>query len=177
MRRLLTAAALIGALGVTGCSSSSSDTTESPAAPASASVSADGTYASDGVTVTGEAGSEPTVAIDSESEPPKELVSKVIVEGDGAQIQPESQVSVQYVGASWSNGVVFDSSWTGAGAVTFPLNGVIKGWQEGLVGIPQGSRVLLIIPPKKAYGENPPPGSGIAPNETLVFVVDIVEVL
>jgi FKBP-type peptidyl-prolyl cis-trans isomerase len=60
--------------------------------------------------------------------------------------------------------------------ISFPLDGVIRGWSEGLVGMKVGGRRTLVIPGDMAYGANPPPGAGIAPNETLVFTVDLVDV-
>ena len=58
----------------------------------------------------------------------------------------------------------------------FPLDGVIPGWGEGLVGMKVGGRRTLVIPGNLAYGNSPPPSSGIQPNETLVFVVDLVSI-
>jgi peptidylprolyl isomerase len=170
MRRLLVILLVMPALMLAGCGSDSADDT---AASPSASV-ADG-FTSDAVTVTGEPGSEPTVTIDTAATPPDQLVVKEITAGDGPAIGPNSLVSVQYVGSSWSTGEVFQSSWT-TGAAEFPIKGVIPGWQEGLQGVTEGSRVLLIIPPELAYGSNPPPGSGIVPDETLTFVVDVEKV-
>ncbi|HPE11592.1 MAG: FKBP-type peptidyl-prolyl cis-trans isomerase [Actinobacteria bacterium] len=171
-RSLLAALLLIPALALSGCGSdSASDTaSESPAATAAG----DGVSA-DGVTVSGEPGSEPTISIDTAATPPDQLVVKEITAGDGPAIGPNSLVTVQYVGSSWSTGEVFQSSWA-TGEAEFPIQGVIPGWQEGLQGATQGSRVLLIIPPDLAYGSEPPPGSGIAPDETLAFVVDVVKV-
>ncbi|MCU0279941.1 MAG: FKBP-type peptidyl-prolyl cis-trans isomerase [Candidatus Nanopelagicales bacterium] len=166
---------LVPALGLAGCSSGESDSQTSPS-PATSSAAASGEeFSADGVTVTGAPGEEPTITVDSAAEPPSELVVEPITTGDGKAVGPNSQVTVQYTGVSWSNGQTFDTSW-GRGAAQFPINGVITGWQEGLQGVTAGSRVLLIIPPEMAYGSNPPPGSGIAPDETLVFVVDVEEV-
>ena len=66
---------------------------------------------------------------------------------------------------------MFDSSWARGSAATFPLDGVIAGWQQGLPGMQVGGQRILVIPGDLAYGEAPP--QGIAPNETLIFLVDL----
>ena len=83
-------------------------------------------------------------------------------------------MTVDYCGVGLDSGAIFDSSWARGQPATFPLDGVILGWQEGIPGMKPGGRRLLIIPGDLAYGPNPPPGSGIGPNETLVFVVDML---
>jgi peptidylprolyl isomerase len=167
MRRFLILLVVAPALALTACGSDDApETTDSP------SVAAGADFSSNGVTVSGDPGSEPTVTIDSAQEPPAELVSETVTEGDGKKIGANSLVSVQYVGSTWADGEVFQSSW-GSGPLEFPIAGVIPGWQQGLTGATEGSRVLLIIPPDLAYGSNPPPDSGIEADETLVFVVDV----
>lgn len=158
-------------MALVGCASSDADV----AAPASPTEVGD-VFESDGVTVTGAAGSAPTVTIDTSRPAPEDLIVKEIYPGTGAKVKPNSLVTVQYVGSSWSTGQVFQSSWEGSGELQFPIQGVIPGWSQGLQGVQEGSRVLLIIPPDLAYGQSPPPGSGIEPNETLTFVVDVVKV-
>jgi peptidylprolyl isomerase len=83
-------------------------------------------------------------------------------------------VTVNYVGVGQQSGQVFDSSWQRGQPATFPLDGVIQGWSEGLVGMQPGGRRLLIIPAELAYGDAGA-GADIAPGETLVFVVDLIE--
>lgn len=175
-RSLIAAAVLIPALALTGCSGSSGDSSSS-ASPAATTSPAVDAFTTDGVSVSGEPGSAPTITVDSSATPPSDLVVKTISEGDGKKIGPNSIVSVQYAGVAWSNGQEFDSSWANNGGqpIEFPLKGVITGWQEGLNGVTEGSRVLLIIPPDQAYGEaGSPPVIGA--NETLVFVVDVEKV-
>ena len=106
--------------------------------------------------------------------PPCTLVIQDIHEGTGAVAAKGSTVTVQYTGVSWSTGATFDSSWSSGQAVTFPLSQVIPGWQQGIPGMKEGGRRRLIIPPALAYGEAGRPG--IAPNETLVFVIDLIKV-
>lgn len=87
---------------------------------------------------------------------------------------PSSTVQVNYVGVSWSTGAVFDSSYERGTPAEFPLANVIQGWRDGLSGAKVGGRREIVIPPGLAYG---PTGQGpIGPNETLVFVVDILGV-
>ena len=112
-----------------------------------------------------------------QGDPPSELVIRDIVRGKGPKAKAGEQLSMQYVGNSWSTGQQFDASWDrGAQPFAFQLGAgmVIPGWDEGLVGLRKGGRRLLIIPPEMGYG---PTGTGdgtIAPNETLIFVVDRV---
>ena len=117
--------------------------------------------------------SKPRVAVDRASEPPTELVSQDLVEGDGPEIAPGDTASVQYVGVSWSTGREFDASWDRGQPFGFPVGAgrVIAGWDQGVVGMRAGGRRLLVIPPDLGYGDR---GAGgvIAPGETLVFVVD-----
>jgi len=81
-------------------------------------------------------------------------------------------MTVHYTLIAWSTGKVVDSSWDGGSPATFPLGQVIKGWQEGIPGMKVGGRRLLVIPPDLGYGAAG--GGAIGPNETLIFVVDVV---
>ncbi|MEA2279654.1 MAG: peptidylprolyl isomerase [Solirubrobacteraceae bacterium] len=106
-------------------------------------------------------------------QPPANLVAKDIVKGTGAKVKPGIPISVQYVGASWSDGKEFDASWNRGQAFSLTIPGqVIEGWNEGILGMRQGGRRLLIIPPLKGYGSNGTPDGSIKPNETLAFVID-----
>jgi peptidylprolyl isomerase len=110
--------------------------------------------------------------------PPAELQKTDLVKGKGKTAKPGDTVSVQYVGNSWSTGKQFDSSWDrGAEPFKFPLGAgqVIPGWDQGIAGMKEGGRRLLVIPPDLAYGAQSP-SPDIAPNETLVFVVDLEKV-
>ena len=123
--------------------------------------------------VTDNAGQAPTITAPTGAAPTT-LASQDIIVGTGAEVLATSTLTVQYTLMTWSNGSVVESSWTGAQPATFPLSGVIQGWQQGLPGAKVGGRRLLVIPPDLGYG---PKGSGpIGPNETLIFVVDIIGV-
>ena len=106
--------------------------------------------------------------------PVTELTAVDIVPGEGPEVVAGATVTVNYCGVGLSSGAIFDSSWARGAPATFPLDGVIQGWQEGKPGMKPGGRRLLIIPADKAYGSLPPQGSGIAPGESLVFVVDLL---
>lgn len=109
--------------------------------------------------------------------PPAELVAEDLVSGSGAEAAAGRTVEVHYVGVSWSTRKQFDASWDRGSAFSFALGGgqVIRGWDEGVVGMRVGGRRRLVIPPHKGYGAR---GAGgvIGPNETLVFVVDLLAV-
>jgi FKBP-type peptidyl-prolyl cis-trans isomerase FkpA len=99
------------------------------------------------------------------------------VVGTGAEVKPGDTVSVQYTGAVAATGVIFQSSKDfGTDPVTFPLDGVIKGWTDGIPGMKVGGTRRLIIPAAEAYGANPPAGSGIPANADLVFDVELVAI-
>ena len=129
-----------------------------------------------GVEVSEDLDSKPEITL-PDGEPPAELVVVDIVEGDGEVVPEGATVTTDYVGVSWTNdGEEFDSSWDRGEPATFPLSGVIQGWTEGIPGMKVGGRRLLIIPPDQAYGEAAP-SPAIAANDTLVFVIDLVEVV
>ena len=99
-----------------------------------------------------------------------------LVEGTGTEAQSGNTVSVNYRG-TLTNGQEFDSSYRRNQAFTFPLGGgrVIRGWDEGVVGMKEGGKRRLVIPPDLAYGSR---GAGgvIGPNETLIFEIELVKV-
>jgi peptidylprolyl isomerase len=119
---------------------------------------------------------KPDVSI-PDSEPPADLVVDDIVVGDGEAASSGSDVEVHYVGVAWSNGEQFDASWDRGDTFSFTLGAgqVIEGWDTGVQGMRVGGQRRLTLPPHLAYG---PRGAGgvIGPNETLVFVVDLVAV-
>jgi peptidylprolyl isomerase len=108
--------------------------------------------------------------------PPATLVVKDLKVGTGPAVVPADTITVNYIGVSCSSGKVFDSSWSRGQTATFGLDQVIKGWTQGLTGMKTGGRRLLGIPSTLGYGSAAPPGSGIAPDESLWFVVDLVKI-
>ena len=107
---------------------------------------------------------------------PSGLKITELVEGTGAEAKSGDLVSVNYRG-TLTNGREFDSSYRRNQAFTFPLGGgrVIRGWDEGVVGMKEGGKRKLVIPPDLAYGSR---GAGgvIGPNETLVFEIELLKI-
>ena len=118
---------------------------------------------------------KPKIAVPS-GPPPKELEIEDLKVGDGAEAKQGDQVTVNYVGVGYGTKKEFDASY-GRGPFDFPLGAgqVIPGWDEGVAGMKVGGRRKLTIPPDMAYGAAGSPPA-IEPNETLIFVVDLVAV-
>ena len=120
---------------------------------------------------------KPQVDVPAGQTPSYQLEIEDIVEGSGEEATPGRTVEVHYVGVSWQNGREFDSSWDRGKTFKFGLGKgqVIQGWDEGVAGMKVGGRRRITIPPMLAYGKR---GAGgvIGPDETLVFVVDLVAV-
>jgi peptidylprolyl isomerase len=149
------------ALAIAGCGGSGDSSTESTAASSS--------------DVSTNLKVKPKVTVPN-GEPPKELEEIEVVEGDGAEAKSGDEVTVQYVGVGYDSEEEFDSSWSRNEPFSFPLGAgeVIKGWDQGVAGMKVGGRRELIIPANLAYG---PEGTGpIGPNETLIFVIDLLAV-
>jgi peptidylprolyl isomerase len=104
--------------------------------------------------------------------PGDELITEDLVVGDGAEVQAEDTVTLNYVGVNCSTGTIFDDSYSRGEPATFPLSGLIEGWQLGIPGMRVGGQRLLVIPPDLGYGPSGRPGS-IPGNETLVFFVSV----
>jgi|SRR5947209_15032543 len=121
------------------------------------------------------AAEKPEVAVPSDQPPSYQLEVEDITVGEGEEASPGRTVEVHYVGVSWKTGKQFDASWDRGSTFKFPLgkNRVIPGWDRGVAGMKVGGRRRLTIPPDLAYGKR---GAGgvIGPDETLVFVVDLI---
>jgi peptidylprolyl isomerase len=182
-----------GALGLAACSSSptksssvarvSTNSGSGPEATTTTTTNATGQTTTIGtiptadLSPTGTAGQAPTVTVPS-GNPPAGLESADLIVGTGREAAAGDQVTVQYVLATYSAEKAIQSSWTSQ-PFTFTLGQgkVIPGWDEGVPGMHEGGRRELIIPPSLGYGATPPQGaSGIAANDTLVFVIDLVKV-
>ena len=109
--------------------------------------------------------------------PPTDLEVIEITEGDGKEATAGSTVSVHYVGVAHSTGEEFDASYNRGAPLDFRLGigQVISGWDQGIQGMKVGGRRQLVIPAHLAYGDRGAPPV-IAPGETLIFVVDLVDV-
>ena len=119
---------------------------------------------------------KPTITIPDLPVPTDLLIEDMRV-GDGAEAVKGQTVMVHYVGVAWSTGKEFDASWDRGGSFDFALGAgqVIQGWDEGVAGMRVGGQRQITIPPHLGYGAR---GAGgvIKPNETLVFVVDLLDV-
>lgn len=192
-RRLLTAVAGLAAAGLAwaACGSSgpsgtasagpgTGSTTTGPSTTAGSATPAGGgglTLVTSGlpeVSNAGDLSAEPVPAA-GHAPAPTRLEGRDLVVGSGTAAAATSSVKVQYVGANYADGKVFDASWTRGAAATFPLNGVIPGFAQGIVGMKVGGRREIVIPPALGYGaQGQPPAVG--PGETLVFVIDLLAV-
>ncbi|GLY65773.1 FKBP-type peptidyl-prolyl cis-trans isomerase [Amycolatopsis taiwanensis] len=129
----------------------------------------------DDIKVSGDFGSKPSVTIPDTCSAPTSLLTKDLKAGTGATVAAGSTVETNYDLFTWSDRVDQQNTF---GAQPYPVTvgqgKVIPGWEQGLDGMKQGGRRLLVIPPELGYGAT---GNGpIKPNETLVFVVDAVQV-
>ncbi|HEY3020801.1 MAG TPA: FKBP-type peptidyl-prolyl cis-trans isomerase [Solirubrobacteraceae bacterium] len=190
MSRRLSVAALTAALALAGCGGNddkSANTgtetagTQPAAAPPAAKKASCRAASSPGasaikVSPTKDLARKPRIPHQS-GDAPGTLVAQDIVVGKGAPAEAGDTVTVQYVGVRFRDGQQFDASWNRHQPFTFPLGAgqVIQGWDKGVAGMCVGGRRQLTIPPDLAYGAQGAPPD-IAPNETLVFVVDLEKV-
>lgn len=161
---LLIASVAFAAAALTACGSEQKPAAD-PAAPCKV----------DDFKVTGEFGKAPTVEVPT-CKPGTELLIKDLVVGTGAEVKTGTTATVNYQLTTFSDKKVLDSSFKRGqpfDVENVGKAGVIDGWNEGIVGMKEKGRRLLIVPPEKGYG---PGGNGIQPNETLIFVIDGVKV-
>jgi FKBP-type peptidyl-prolyl cis-trans isomerase len=179
----LATAALIAGCGSSGSSSTITVGNENKADEALGKSSAAATTSTPTSTTataktpaSGPLSKEPTVTVPSGAAPTA-LVTKEIIKGTGAEAKAGQPVTVNYVGALFHGGKVFDASWKRNEPFVFTLGqgAVIKGWDQGVPGMKIGGRRELIIPANLAYGAKGA-GSSIPPNAPLVFVIDLLGV-
>ena len=176
MKRLaLIAIACVALLAVAGCGGGSDSSSESTTTGESTSGSSEATTTAKKAKP-GAKKTKPKVTVPS-GPPPKQLEIEEIEEGTGAEAKKGDTVSVQYVGVGYDSKEEFDSSWSRHEPYAFQLGAglVIPGWDQGVEGMKVGGRRELIIPPELAYGEAGSPPA-IGPNETLIFVIDLLAV-
>ncbi len=108
---------------------------------------------------------------------PDDLTIDEVVVGEGTEAKPGDTVEVHYVGVEFESGEEFDASWNRGETFRFGLGAgqVIGGWDQGVAGMRVGGRRRLTIPPELGYGARGA-GGAIGPNETLIFVVDLIDV-
>jgi peptidylprolyl isomerase len=164
----------VAAIAVAGCGGDDSSTTAD--IPAGAAPAAKPVTTPQASTNLKDTKSKPQVP-PQKGAPPKKLVVKDIVVGKGRAAKKGDKLSMQYVGVLYDDGSEFDSSWDSGQPFEFTLGQgmVIKGWDQGLVGIKPGGRRQLTIPANLAYGAQGQPPT-IPPNAALVFIVDALKV-
>jgi peptidylprolyl isomerase len=175
----LAVAILIAACGSSGGSSTitiGNQNTADNALIKSSSTGSTGATGTASTPTSGPLSTEPTVT-PPKGAPPTTLVKKDLIVGTGPEAKAGQSVTVNYVGALFSTGKVFDASWKRHEPFTFGLGKrqVITGWDQGVAGMKVGGRRELIIPPSLGYGSKGV-ASAIPPNATLVFVVDLLAV-
>ncbi|HSR94534.1 MAG TPA: FKBP-type peptidyl-prolyl cis-trans isomerase [Solirubrobacterales bacterium] len=163
-RLMMLTIAVCAGLAIAGCGGSSDSSSESSSSTGTATSASPAEKTKPKVTV-------------PKGAPPKKLEVEELEKGSGAEAKSGDEVTVQYVGVDFKNGKEFDSSWSRNEPFSFTLGAgqVIPGWDKGVAGMKEGGRRELIIPPELAYGEAGAPPA-IGPNETLVFVIDLLEV-
>jgi peptidylprolyl isomerase len=168
MKRLMSILVACAALVVAGCGDddSSSDSAGSTGSTAAEAPESSGDASSR---------SKPEVEVPSGASP-KQLEETDLIEGTGPEAKSGDKVTVQYVGVGFDSGKEFDASWNRGEPFSFTLGAseVIPGWDQGVEGMKVGGQRELVIPPELAYGEAGAPPA-IGPNETLVFVIDLIE--
>ena len=123
----------------------------------------------------GTSGTAPTMVVPTTA-PSKSLEVADLIKGTGAAIKKNDKFTAQYVLGTYSTHAIVQSSWTSTSmSSTLNAASLIPGWADGLVGMKAGGRREMIIPPSLGYG-NKSPGAGIAKNDTLVFIVDLLKI-
>ncbi|MCP2170250.1 FKBP-type peptidyl-prolyl cis-trans isomerase [Goodfellowiella coeruleoviolacea] len=184
MRRPLRAGFVLMAalsLSLTACGGSGNTNSGTSASPTAKSSSAaqKPPCTVDAVKVSGAAGQKPVITIPDNCSPPQQMLTADLTAGSDPAVKQGDHVEANYVLVTWSNKKEVDSSWESSPPKPLALDNigqasVIPAWNEGLIGMKQGGRRLLVVPPAKGYGEK---GTGpIKGNETLVFVVDMAKV-
>ncbi len=121
-------------------------------------------------------GSAPQVSVTPDTKPDTLELEDLVI-GEGREAVTTDTVEVHYLGVHVDNGKEFDSSWGRGGRPTqFPLNGVIAGFRDGIAGMKEGGRRVLVVPPDMGYGRRGAPPA-IKANEHLIFVVDLIRVV
>ena len=173
MSRRPLALTLSAALAIAAAGCGSSNDNNSSSSSSSSSTEAATTQAAP---ATAKPRPKPTVKVPG-GKPPKKLVIKDLIPGTGPAAKAGDPITVNYIGVNFQGGKMFDNSYDRGQPFPFQLGGgqVIPGWDRGLIGMKVGGRRELTIPPNLAYGPQGQPPT-IKPNETLVFVVDLLSI-
>jgi peptidylprolyl isomerase len=124
----------------------------------------------------GEVEGKPNVQLPEDAPPPEDLQVEDVEEGDGDAVEDGALVTLHFVGLRWSDGAEFGSSWDRGQPVSYThgQGRWVEGWERGLEGMREGGRRQVVVPPELGYGQRGAPG--VPPGETLVFVIDLLEV-
>ncbi|MFF0543359.1 FKBP-type peptidyl-prolyl cis-trans isomerase [Nocardia thailandica] len=174
---LVAAAALTAAAcGSDSGSTAATSTTARSTVAAAPTASKGRACTTEDIKVEGAFGADPEVTLPDNCDPPTTLLVKDLLPGSGPGAAAGQPLSMNYELTTWSDKQVLDSSFRRGKpfGLTLGTGQVIQGWDQGLLGVQQGARRLLIVPPDLGYGARGQ--QGVAPNETLVFVTDAVKV-
>lgn len=97
-----------------------------------------------------------------------------LITGDGPKVTKDSTIVTRYLGQVFKAKKPFDEAYSKTDPATFNISGLVKGWQQGLVGVPAGSRIVIVVPPALGYGKQGNEGAGIKGTDTLYFVLDVL---
>jgi peptidylprolyl isomerase len=176
-RPLAIIATVLIAIAAAGCGSNKkSDASASASTVDTSQSTVDTSQSTAAAPATAKPRPKPTVKVPG-GKPPKKLVIKDLIPGTGPAAKAGDAITVNYIGVNFNGGAMFDNSYDRGQAFPFQLGGgqVIPGWDQGLVGMKVGGRREITIPPSLAYGPQGQPPT-IKPNETLVFVVDLLSI-
>ncbi|MCH0555360.1 FKBP-type peptidyl-prolyl cis-trans isomerase [Streptomyces sp. MUM 16J] len=180
-RSLLLAALPAGLVTLAGCGDGKSDSSKAGASPSSSQSSTPPPKIVDGplpaITAGVKFGEKPTVAKGT-GEPSKNLAVKTVIAGSGRTVAENEFIQANYLGQIWDTGKVFDNSYDRKSPLVMQLaqGSIIDGWRYALAGKKTGSRVEIAVPPALGYGESGQPQAGIKGTDTLVFVIDLIDV-
>lgn len=107
-------------------------------------------------------------------EPDGKLVVHTLITGDGPEVSKDSTIVTRYLGQVFKAKKPFDEAYSKPEPAVFKVDGLVEGWQQGLEGVPAGSRVVIVVPPDLGYGKEGNEGAGIKGTDTLYFVLDIL---
>jgi peptidylprolyl isomerase len=170
MKRSLLVAAVVALTAMAGCGSDAEPGATPPSLPAAVSPAAPAGVPA--LTGTPSDVTAPSQAQAGSGQPPTQLVTQDVVVGSGPAATLANTVDVQYSGTLYSDGTLFDSSWSRGKPAIFPLDGVVPGFAQGIEGMQIGGRRVIVIPPDLGYGDRA--RGPIPADATLVFVVDLV---
>jgi peptidylprolyl isomerase len=176
VKRSILILAFCVALVVAGCGGSDDSSTGSSGSTSSTESASSPESGDSGETTSTKKKTKPTVAVPKGISPNK-YAFRDLEPGTGATAKKGDTVTVQYVGVGYDTEKEFDSSWSRNEPFSFTLGGgeVIKGWEQGVEGMKVGGRRELLLPASLAYGATGSPPA-IGPNETLIFVIDLLAV-